>query len=126
MTTNDSSNAEASFDRRRFLGVAVAAGAMSAGGLGVWRLLEDRDPDDGARLRGIGRAYLAAYPDESTPAALLARAPELRGRWTASRFGTLRGAVARDFRDGSIVIVDGWRLATTEARAAALLVLTEH
>ena len=75
------------------------------------------DPED---ARSIGRSYLAARPDESAGARLLAQ--ELR-RQQFRRPGAegLRRALAdrrrQDLEDGMVVVVGGWVLARTEARA---------
>jgi hypothetical protein len=76
--------------------------------------------------RSIGRCYLAAHPDEAAGARLLAQ--ELR-RQQSLRPGAegLRRALVdrrrRDLEDGVVVVVGGWVLARTEARACALTVL---
>jgi len=80
-------------------------------------LAELHDP---ARL---GRSYLAARPFEADRAALAralgtvgASAPTIASRLDLQR--------RRDFARGEIVVVEGWVLARSEARACALLALS--
>lgn len=76
----------------------------------------------GARL--IGKAYLSAYPDERDRILIL---KELLGPAKLRGPGDLRRRIAKcreeDFIKGEVVVVDGWILAKSEARAAALTVL---
>jgi hypothetical protein len=78
--------------------------------------------ESGARL--IGKAYLAAYPDERDRRLIL---KELIGPTKLRGPGDLRRRIAQrrqqDFIQGAVVVVDGWILAKSEARAAALTVL---
>ena len=84
----------------------------------------------GEGVRRIGAAYLVATPEESNASvlfdAILAKRPDLA---RASRPHALRAAFTRavrhDFAVGDVVVLDGWRLARTEARLCALWVL-EH
>lgn len=137
-------------DRRRFLALAgsvlglvavsrrvVLAAPLEAGP----RATEASDVDGhprsvetlvsgGEGVRRIGAAYLAATPEERDASALfdaiLAKRPDLA---RASRPRALRAAFARavrhDFAVGDVVVLDGWRLARTEARLCALWAL-EH
>lgn len=79
----------------------------------VARLLPHR-----ASARTIGLAYLAVAPGESS-------AEQLR-----ERLGSLADAariaeqVRADFAAGRVVVIDGWTLSLTEARACALVALT--
>jgi hypothetical protein len=102
--------------------VAVAAGVT----------LGDRDDtaDDGgertsdASVARVGEAYRAAYPDEDDRALLERELPDLdgaRGAELEDRLRLLDERVRQDFADGDVVLVDGWLLARTEARAAALV-----
>ena len=76
--------------------------------------------------RSIGRCYLATYPEEAAGARRLAE--ELRreqGR-LPGREGVRRALAdwrRQDLEDGMVVVVGGWVLARTEARACALTVL---
>jgi DNA-binding IclR family transcriptional regulator len=72
----------------------------------------------------IGKAYLAAYPDERDRRLIL---KELIGPTKLRGPGDLRRRIAQrrqqDFIQGAVAVVDGWILAKSEARAAALTVL---
>ncbi len=76
------------------------------------------DPDG---ARALGERYLAAFPDEA--AALAPLAAEVR-RVGADGPAVLRRAVGRriraDFAAGETVVLDGWVMARTEGRIAAL------
>ena len=78
--------------------------------------------ESGARV--IGTAYLSAYPAERDAISLLRH---LLGPATLQGPDDLRRRIAmrrqQDFVQGDIVLVDGWILAKSEARAAALPVL---
>ncbi len=74
-----------------------------------------------------GARYLTAFPGESRPRELLAgvfggKPPELSSKKEIRAF--LRARVREDFKKGSVVRLDGWVLSLTEARLAALSVLT--
>ena len=74
--------------------------------------------------RAVGGRYLALYPAEADRAAL--RAGLIDSAWTLDRKALRAWLVRRctqDFRNGNTVIVDGWVLARTEARACALVAL---
>ena len=72
----------------------------------------------------IGKAYLATYPDERDRTLVLT---ELFGPAKLRGPGDLRRRIAmrreQDFIKGEVVVVDGWILAKSEVRAAALTVL---
>jgi hypothetical protein len=74
----------------------------------------------------LGRAYLDHHPEEADPDRLLAclRADlqELSGETTLLADG-LRELVQRDFDRVRLVDVEGWLLATSEARLCALAAL---
>ena len=78
--------------------------------------------ESGARL--IGTAYLSAYPAERDAISLLRH---LLGPATLQGPDDLRRRITKrrhqDFVQGDVVLVDGWILAKSEARAAALTVL---
>lgn len=83
-------------------------------------------PPDGEAIARVGEAYRAAYPDEDDVAVLLAALPQFEGldaREVQQQLPTLRDQVRADFAGGDVVMVDGWLLAVTEARAAALVSL---
>jgi len=69
----------------------------------------------------IGARYLADHPDEADADALLAALPT--GDGAADPVAAASGIVADEYRDGVTVVVDGWVLARSEARAAALIAL---
>jgi len=111
--------------RRRFLqlslGAAAAALARPAGPH------PPRDPTiPGLSARGrdgvarLGHRYLRLHPAprtfEDVEALLAAGRPH--DPWVG-----VRGAIARDFRDERIVVLDGWVLARAEARLCAHLTL---
>lgn len=67
----------------------------------------------------IGLAYRHRFPEESDPE-MLARAV----RSSMNGDAILEDTIARDFTLGDTVLLDGWLLARTEARQAALYSLT--
>jgi hypothetical protein len=74
--------------------------------------------------KAIGHKYLAKYRDEASVDYLWRM---IRGSSTLSPPGDLKTHLRRlrekNFEDGEIVILDGWILARTEARACALVAL---
>jgi hypothetical protein len=109
--------------RRRFLGiaggtaaVAVAAPRSLALGEAAATPASTRDP-----LASLGRAYLSLTPDEVSVDTLFDRVPSLsRARAVVEQLPELQAAVTSDFAHERTVSIDGWRLARTEARVAAL------
>ena len=104
-----------------------AAGAADGGSLQaslgreITRIFRDREA-----ARSVGRCYLASHPEEVAGARLLAA--ELGRQQLSPPAGEgLRRALAdrrrQDFEDGAVVVVGGWVLARTEARACALTVI---
>jgi hypothetical protein len=84
------------------------------------------EPSDDEAIKRVGEAYRAAYPDEDDVEVLEAALPRfdgLSGQQVQDQLSTLRDQVRADFADGNVVLVDGWLLAATEARAAALVSL---
>lgn len=73
----------------------------------------------------VGAAYLAtAAASEADEAALRTTLPTLTGTTPdelIAQLGSIRPAVEADFTEDRIVEVDGWILAQSEARAAALV-----
>jgi hypothetical protein len=121
-------------DRRRFLQLSalgiVATAADSACGsahdrdaaLDRPQLVSMLGPD---RVRQLGAHYRAATPQESNADTL--RAAISNGhhlRIPSLGIGTLDDQIRDDFTAGRTVVVDGWVLAVTEARQAALFSLT--
>jgi hypothetical protein len=84
------------------------------------------EPSDDEAIKRVGEAYRAAYPDEDDVEVLEAALPRfegLTGQQVQDQLSTLRDQVRADFAEGNVVMVDGWLLAATEARAAALVSL---
>lgn len=117
-------------DRRRFLelsalGVlaAVAESACTAGNDVVVdrpALIAMLGPD---RVKQIGERYRAQTPSENSASALRMEIAR-RGRFPFPQRDPIANQIERDFEDGRVVIIDGWVLAITEARQAALFSLT--
>jgi hypothetical protein len=83
--------------------------------------LRDRAPglfSDLTALRWLGAVYLVAHPQERSPA-LLSRLLIADGAGTVP--SRLLRAIARDWSDHHVTVVDGWLLARTEARLCAIL-----
>jgi hypothetical protein len=114
------------------LGIGGAATAALVAALVGTQLADDGSsrspsvdaPSDDEAIKRVGEAYRAAYPEEDDVEVLRAALPSfdgLSGQEAQDRLGTLRDQVRADFAAGDIVTVDGWILAATEARAAALV-----
>jgi hypothetical protein len=122
---------ERSIGRRAFVVGGLGLVAAGAGAVAVQRgRLDDTvDPSviahraDG--LAALGTAYLATYPGDLDLDGLFDAVPPLAGATSRGDVRAALPAVAeaarRDFAEGRVVVVDNWRLARTEARAAALL-----
>ena len=85
-----------------------------------------KDPEGAA---AIGRRYLALYPEEADAehlAAALFQAPKPPRATTDALRSELSHQRQQDFRDGDVVVVDGWLLARSEARACALSTLLQQ
>jgi hypothetical protein len=126
--------------RRRFLLLAAATvpAAGAAGLLWARRGPESRVDtfagratafiDDLGAARRLGRSYLEANPAEAGERQLERLLVEASSEWRAARgpvdVETMRALVRRDarrdFAEDRLVAVDGWYLARTEARLAAL------
>ncbi|MSO79490.1 MAG: hypothetical protein EXQ79_07760 [Acidimicrobiia bacterium] len=112
------------FSRRRFLG--VTGGAAAAVALGVpgelsWPGAVAAATPGSDPLARLGRAYLSIAPDEGSVDTLFDRVPGLRrNRPVIEQLPDLQSRVASDFARQRTVSIDGWRLARTEARVAAL------
>lgn len=115
---------------RRFvvLGAAAAAGMGAAPTQGDAAERLARIIPHAASARTIGRAWLAAHPDEREVALLEARllgalALERRGLAALDNAALRAHAVVRiraDFAAGRTVTLGGWVLARTEARLCAV------
>jgi hypothetical protein len=120
-----------STSRRDFLrgAATVVVAAAVVGSVRVDRLaaLDRRAAVPRARSRGdvakIGRRYLELTPTEGTRAAL---APLLPGGATNPNgeidWSVIAQSTSDEFARGDVVVIDGWYLARSEARAAAYVV----
>ena len=122
-------------DRRRFLQLSalgiVATVADSACAASSDRA--DTPPDrpqllamlGPERVRQLGAHYRASTPNENSADALRAALSSRHGlRIPFIKSGSLEDQIRDDFAAGRTVVVDGWVLAVTEARQAALFSLT--
>jgi hypothetical protein len=111
------------FSRRRFLGLAGGAAAITivaphdvAFGRALASDAEPRDP-----ITSLGRAYLSLTPEEQSVDTLFERVPGLhRNQPVVEQLSGLQAKVTADFARHRTVSIDGWRVARTEARVAAL------
>lgn len=108
--------------RRGFLGAAggaAAAVALLPHEFAWGATTSGAGPRD--ELTRLGRAYLALTPDEDSVDTLFDRVPDLdRKQPVVGQLPALQSIVTADFARQRTVSVDGWRLARTEARVAAL------
>lgn len=140
---------EGAISRRAALGVLGGAAAAVAAAVAGVRLVGDDDrPGDagspggteapggsaGARdeldgIRRIGEAYLTAHPEQAGREELLEALgggqpggvdPEAEPE---EILAGLEAAIREDFAEARTVVLDGWHLSVTEARAAALVAL---
>jgi hypothetical protein len=122
-------------DRRRFLQLSalgiVATVADSACGPADARVDASADRPEllamlgPERVRQLGSHYRASTPAENSSDALRAALSSGNGlRIPFIKSGSLENQIRDDFTAGRIVVVDGWILAVTEARQAALFSLT--
>lgn len=127
--------------RRLVLAALVGGGALVATGVGVALVADggDGEGDGGssaggeptdvpadAALAALGERYLREVPAERDPAVLRAALPALDGSVPAdpaTQLAALREQVAADYEADEVVELDGWLIARTEGRAAALYVL---
>jgi hypothetical protein len=140
-TARSGAGAAARIDRRRLLAGTAAAAAL--GGIGAgrpWRRfvafvdapLEQRLVAIGPwspSVRAVGEAYLRARPadgDATTLVALLRADLGLPAGAAVDRDlrQTARQAILRDFTDRRTMRLDGWVASPTEARLAALAVVS--
>lgn len=117
--------------RRTFL--ALAAAGVGAAALGRWLRDGSGEPelaltarvaalfDDRGSAQEVGRAYLRYQPEEDGEHELARLLEQAHPGW---RRGDLRrharAAVRADYRRGDMLADDGWYIARTEARLAAL------
>jgi hypothetical protein len=109
--------------RRLFIKASVAGGALAFPGASLLaaRVVVARPPEDlnklfadEAKIRQLGRNYLAAFPGEDDIDILQNLAVPVENLSLAT------AAVKQDFDNGDVVTVDGWVLSRTEARHCAL------
>lgn len=118
--------------RRRLLFAAVGLAASASLGLrmvdgAVQRLISTDEtrvlrsliahPESAAQL---GRAYLAARPDEASASRLTSLILDERATVTGDEPARVTAHVGEDFEAGRVVVVNGWILSLTEARLCAL------
>jgi hypothetical protein len=113
-----------------FGGFAAAAVASSALVWGRGCSSSDKTalevPDDAEGIARIGYGYLLLTPDEADRAKLReflsdAGGPRLTG--AVNELSSVRSLARADAASGNVVLVDGWVLPVSEARAAALVAL---
>jgi len=74
--------------------------------------------------RILGKRYLDLYPQEKPRALLLAARIQSAQLWTSSSVRKLLAQQRElDFRNGDIVLIDGWLLSRTEVETCALTIL---
>jgi hypothetical protein len=112
------------YTRRGFLGVAGGTATAVAVGLPrdlAWSDLVAGMAPDRDLLAVLGRAYLKIAANEASVDSLFERVPGLsRRRPAAEQLPELQARITSDFARQRTVSIDGWRLARTEARIAAL------
>jgi hypothetical protein len=109
----------------------TTVGSVTRQGL-IERLTGALDHQESAAV--IGRAYVQAFPRESSPRVLAALLVErIPGGLRAVSAGSetqvrelLRRTIAEDFSDLEIVVLHGWVFARTEARLCALTALRDR
>ncbi|MET1041506.1 MAG: twin-arginine translocation signal domain-containing protein [Acidimicrobiales bacterium] len=128
-------------DRRSVLKGLGAAAVVVGGGVVGWRLLDDDDAPAAPAtteppleptsslaeaLAAVGGRYLEVAPDEADEQVLLAALPALEGT-VPERPGqdlrVLAPQASGDHATGEVIVLDGWVLSLTEARASALYAL---
>ncbi len=123
---------EALLERRDFLGLVAGGAATILLGRATEGAAADVDDTDRlASWRAVGDAYLHRFPDESDPQRLadalgLASLATLTFRNNRDRRAValqLDTRIRDDFGNGDTVVLEGWTLARTEARLAALVAL---
>jgi hypothetical protein len=107
--------------------MAIGAGAVVAGAtFALRRRGGDRalPATDLAAIRHIGEVYLRSHPDlrAGTLRQQLPAGIDLSGD-AAIGLRRLRDQVRRDYVDGEVELLDGWRLSRTALRAASLVAL---
>jgi hypothetical protein len=118
-------------DRRRFLQIAATGAVASLTTEACGRNIDEDERElaqpallemlGAERTHGIGMQYRAAFPKESTAAALRGAIASSRRQgfpwiWRQS----IEEQVHDDFAAGRTVLISGWVLSLTEARQCAL------
>jgi len=105
-------------NRRAFLAALVALGCKPELPDSEWAC-EDEALDLAALLPAdatfLGERYLTGFPGEWDRQRLVD---------SLSRVDDFHATVRRDFVDGRVVSIDGWRVSVTECRLAALVYLS--
>lgn len=122
-------------DRRRVLLGATGTAALLA--LRPWRtfvtsisapprqLLADVLPGSEA-VRRVGVAFLRSHPGEADPIVLERRLLQALDPTRSDLRAHAADVIQTEFRTRTILRLDGWIASPTEARLAALVVLTRH
>ncbi|KAA0233709.1 MAG: hypothetical protein JJLCMIEE_03376 [Acidimicrobiales bacterium] len=122
---------------RRTMLVGLAGGAAVVTGAGAYFLIRDSGSgtdgngtqpslDTSTGIARVGAAYLEAHPGEADPAALAEQLGIPATDSAAMEFlATSSETIQTDFDTGEVVNLDGWRLSVSEARASALVALTQ-
>lgn len=116
-------------NRRRFLQLSAIGIAAGVADLGCGE--QNQEPLDQPgllailgpqRVRELGAGYRAQNPAERDADTLRGKISEASGSGIFHK--SVGDAIEDDFANGRTVVVDGWVLAVTEARQAALFALS--
>jgi hypothetical protein len=124
----------ARLDRRTLLVGSAAAAAGLVGAAVLWRRSEPEaptddahvvdEPDDAALVAQVGQAYRQAVPAEDDLAVLRGLVPQVTGTTPDEALAGFEALdPGADLAEGRTVVVEGWVLSVTEARAAARISL---
>lgn len=142
-TTDDAATTPARIHRRTALRVSGGALALVLAGGAGWLVRRDGDDEDAVPrptfdslspsgidapvfadvdpgIIAVGTRYVQTHPDDADLATLLDSFPAVDG----DPFEAAAALGRDEFRRGDTVAVDGWILARSEARAAAVIALT--
>lgn len=110
-------------ERRRFVILALAGTAAVSLPLSCASGVDDYRPEHLNSLIGksktieIGKAYVERFPSESDRNKLTALITSTLKEQPASKINV---RLQNEFRNGKVVIINGWILSVTEARQSAL------
>lgn len=121
--------------RRNFIVLsALGAGAI---GFSYWyftsegnRKLTLHEPEDLSRIwdtetiMAMGSAYIKENPSEASEEALRTLLQSDNGS-ESEAVETIKTSITNDFNDGNTQLLDGWVIATTEARQCALFSIVQ-